>query len=78
VWESCFVRSLPAENRKKLKRNKEKKKERKEIKVVVLCTCRVYVSETEGGKYTVLFEYLCSCSHRPFPAKSKIEKFVYH
>jgi hypothetical protein len=27
VWESCFVRSLPAENRKGLKRNKEIKKE---------------------------------------------------
>jgi len=33
VWESCFVRSLSTENRKKLKRNKEiKKKKEKERK----------------------------------------------
>lgn len=81
MWESCFVRSLPAENRKGLKRNKEIKKEeerKKERQVVVLCTCSVYVSVTEGGKYAVLFEYVCSGSYRPFPGKSKIEKFVYH
>lgn len=30
VWQICFVRSLPAENMKGLKRNKEVKKGRKE------------------------------------------------
>jgi hypothetical protein len=43
VWEGCFVRSLPTENRKGLKRNKEIKKEEERKKERNTGGCFMYM-----------------------------------